>query len=392
MTTGAIMGGVVGGGVVGQLLFVGTGQLLAGSNWLIWNDTDKAVTLAASSAHIKTTWTGPDTGSSQGASCVVLKISPQESASGDFNIAQHSHTNGAGRTNQVMIAGYNTGYNDGYFKEDTAEHANYLQWESYYHPGSSLTEWHTIYVSPDGSFYARPFTWICDLSTDDITTTIAGNRVWVKCPDGGSGGTGTVMASFVTPAGTLQIYNGSTFVSSTDFEALEFLFYGNQASIRTQKGASSGSYRALLLSATGGTKNWAIDPSTNDLLDATGNSLNVGYPGNTIKSLYAGTSVNAPVVAIGSTPASAGGLRMTNDDVVSFRNYASNGDVYALTVSGSSDTVYLGASSGAKVMVNNASSGSIGFYGTSPVARQTGVAVTATGVHTALVNLGLITA
>jgi hypothetical protein len=35
---------------------------------------------------------------------------------------------------------------------------------------------------------------------------------------------------------------------------------------------------------------------------------------------------------------------------------------------------------------------SVGFYGTAPVAKQTGVAVTAAGVHAALVNLGLISA
>ncbi len=34
----------------------------------------------------------------------------------------------------------------------------------------------------------------------------------------------------------------------------------------------------------------------------------------------------------------------------------------------------------------------VGFYGTTPVAQQTGVAVTDVGIHAALVNLGLITA
>ena len=34
----------------------------------------------------------------------------------------------------------------------------------------------------------------------------------------------------------------------------------------------------------------------------------------------------------------------------------------------------------------------IGFYGASPTALQTGVAVSAAGIHAALVNLGLITA
>lgn len=36
--------------------------------------------------------------------------------------------------------------------------------------------------------------------------------------------------------------------------------------------------------------------------------------------------------------------------------------------------------------------GNIGFYSTTPIAQQTGVAVTAAGIHAALVNLGLITA
>lgn len=34
----------------------------------------------------------------------------------------------------------------------------------------------------------------------------------------------------------------------------------------------------------------------------------------------------------------------------------------------------------------------VGFYGTAPIAQQTGVAVSAAGVHAALVALGLITA
>lgn len=36
--------------------------------------------------------------------------------------------------------------------------------------------------------------------------------------------------------------------------------------------------------------------------------------------------------------------------------------------------------------------GNLGFYGTTPIAQQTGVAVTASAIHAALVNLGLITA
>ncbi len=39
-----------------------------------------------------------------------------------------------------------------------------------------------------------------------------------------------------------------------------------------------------------------------------------------------------------------------------------------------------------------ATGGSVGFYGTTPIAKQTGVAVSAAGVHAALVALGLISA
>lgn len=39
-----------------------------------------------------------------------------------------------------------------------------------------------------------------------------------------------------------------------------------------------------------------------------------------------------------------------------------------------------------------AAAGSLGFYGTTPTAQQTGVAVSAAGIHAALVTLGLITA
>jgi hypothetical protein len=46
---------------------------------------------------------------------------------------------------------------------------------------------------------------------------------------------------------------------------------------------------------------------------------------------------------------------------------------------------------GPNVQVGSAT-GTIGFYGKDPIAKQTGVAVTAAGVHAALVALGLIAA
>ncbi len=43
-------------------------------------------------------------------------------------------------------------------------------------------------------------------------------------------------------------------------------------------------------------------------------------------------------------------------------------------------------------VIGNAGSDTIGFYGATPTAQLTGVAVTAAGIHAALVTLGLITA
>jgi hypothetical protein len=48
--------------------------------------------------------------------------------------------------------------------------------------------------------------------------------------------------------------------------------------------------------------------------------------------------------------------------------------------------------SGTKVANVGASGGTLAFYGGTPTALQTGVAVTAAGIHAALVSLNLITA
>lgn len=44
---------------------------------------------------------------------------------------------------------------------------------------------------------------------------------------------------------------------------------------------------------------------------------------------------------------------------------------------------------GPEIQVGSAD-GSVGFYGTTPIVKQTGVAVSAAGIHAALVALGLI--
>ena len=71
----------------------------------------------------------------------------------------------------------------------------------------------------------------------------------------------------------------------------------------------------------------------------------------------------------------------------------SSGDGFAapIDVYDGTGTVLLTITTAGAVRVGK-TGGSVGFYGTAPVAKQTGVAVTAQGIHDALVALGLIAA
>jgi len=62
-----------------------------------------------------------------------------------------------------------------------------------------------------------------------------------------------------------------------------------------------------------------------------------------------------------------------------------NGNLLEYGLGGSGDTVN-------GPIVTESATNNLGFFGTDPVAQQTGVAETAEGIHAALVNLGLITA
>ena len=81
-----------------------------------------------------------------------------------------------------------------------------------------------------------------------------------------------------------------------------------------------------------------------------------------------------------------GALGLGNDRPVYARNAANSGNVEVMRLD-TSDRINIGTF-GASTMIG----GPIGFYGTAPVAQQTGVAVSAAGIHAALVALGLITA
>jgi hypothetical protein len=64
----------------------------------------------------------------------------------------------------------------------------------------------------------------------------------------------------------------------------------------------------------------------------------------------------------------------------------------ATSVNGGSLTEHMRIYYDGGVLVGSQAGDKVGFYGTAPIAKQTGVAVNAAGIHAALVNLGLIAA
>lgn len=91
-----------------------------------------------------------------------------------------------------------------------------------------------------------------------------------------------------------------------------------------------------------------------------------------------GVQTQYAVTAEVTATKSAGASALTNVGVFA---KATGGDVnMALDADNGGDVALCGASD------------KLGFYGTSPIAKQTGVAVSAAGIHAALVALGLIAA
>jgi len=93
-------------------------------------------------------------------------------------------------------------------------------------------------------------------------------------------------------------------------------------------------------------------------------------PSNVVDYLQVKESVTVPLIT-------ATGI--ITEDINMFNGDTSN-----------SSTIVAGITNGLKIGTNPVQK--IGFYGTTPVAQLTGVAVSAAGIHAALVSLGLIAA
>lgn len=116
------------------------------------------------------------------------------------------------------------------------------------------------------------------------------------------------------------------------------------------------------------------------------------------------TSVTTPFIALGVTPPSAGSVRIGNGGTIQFNNNADSANLEAVSIT-SADILELGADTAiASILIGAAGVGAtivddlqhdganLGVYGTTAIAQQTGVAVSAAGVHAACVALGLFTA
>jgi hypothetical protein len=123
--------------------------------------------------------------------------------------------------------------------------------------------------------------------------------------------------------------------------------------------------------------------------------------------------INASMLDLGRATASGGGyaIRLPNSVPVAARNAADSADVWLFVLDSSNSLQFvppLKITGGTSVTFGDAANMNfdtttgtkigtapqqkIAFYNATPIAQQTGVAVTAAGVHAALVQLGLITA
>jgi hypothetical protein len=114
-------------------------------------------------------------------------------------------------------------------------------------------------------------------------------------------------------------------------------------------------------------------------------------------ALYRGASISSGTFRAGIHVGNGGGQFATGDtaNALLLWSYDASGTTYGIELAtGANPDVRVRIAPGGvtHVLAGLAQTGSLGFYGTTPIAKQTGVAVTAGGIHAALVALGLIAA
>lgn len=154
-----------------------------------------------------------------------------------------------------------------------------------------------------------------------------------------------------------------------------------------------GSAESILTMGVGDTTVIAMDgPSGNIIVNASGNLSFGSGQGTNIASIMdlflsgeVSVQVNAPIMY----------LTATTDEVVGYIQISSDTNS-AITIVADSTTLSGDVGSAVILDVDNAhlgkTGGAVGFFGTGPISKPSGVAVTVGAVHAALVSLGLIAA
>lgn len=183
-----------------------------------------------------------------------------------------------------------------------------------------------------------------------------------------------------TVSGTLTLSTGDLVANNLtiDRSASSLLFTGNGS-------AASGS---ITRTSTEGLYIAGVTGTAYDLVLANnGGTVAVGIISSTQRVAFPGS------IEIGSTPTSAGSVRLASQGSIRARNAANNGDVIALQVN-ASDVILVGNSSHS--MEIQTGGNALGFFGATPVTRPTvtgsrGGNAALQDLLTELANLGLIT-
>jgi hypothetical protein len=414
------MGGIVGGGTYGQILYVGAGNLLAGTNPLSWNGVDSLLEFdsSASIQNASVANTSPGTGST----IWRCDINTQALDTSDFvmNIGNAGNNGVTARNDWVMTFGYNAAASGATYKERSGDHAYFFQFESFYHPSAeqSLTESHLVYVSPSSAFYSRPSSFVTDVALDFTIGIFELNTLYLRKPNGSLTG-----ADYVTAfPGAFTI----TQEAQATTGLVAFKLIGGAHTTLTASTEQRDMFIDLSAQMEFATGALAVERS-------------IYIEPRTYKFVGASTITTAATFAIGGAPAAGtnatitsslalwvqagtsrfgGTVQLANasflqweDSGATLRNVLtlySDNHIYFDNNAGGSLILRTGATQN-RIVINssgvvnvtgeldldgalNHDGSTVGFYGTTPTAQQTGVAVTATAVHNALVNLGLITA
>lgn len=300
----------------------------------------------------------------------------------------------------ILRWGYNVGLNGAArWQRVTTRHAAGWQIEGdVYVYGGHFAETHFQASAPGGASFCRSFFTAVDLDTYEGTTLLTGTLNVQNSAQ-------TVNAINVSEAGLITLGHEVTSAYKATFGSNVVLDSGHvKAGSFSIQGDLLGAERGyinghLIVSSQGGisSKTDAICASTH-CFQGIGNFDVTGV--STYK--YDEGSGHESNVTISRTAAYGGGGLWTigiggdrgyllRFGIASFAHVDIDGTTGALDLVNSNAAYAVNIKSGSNVRFSADGTG-IGFYGHATTALQTGVAVSAAGIHAALVNLGLITA